>query len=704
MPMARAVDQAVTLDDGRVLVVGGQDSSGWLTSGLIYDPQANSWTNAPPTSTPHIKGRLIKLSDGRVLFAGGQTAPFTYAQSEIFDPANDTWTSAAPMNVPRFYHQGTRLADGRVLVVGGTTGDSASNFVRIRDAEIYDPVADDWAVVTSARRVHESIASGAAELPDGRVLLLGYGSLFETDGNTPEILDLGATATPDAQADSGYLPPGAGGGEAVQSVLANDDLRPGLATPLNANITISGSAPSGISLDTSDGSVDVESSVAPGSYSFDYQLCEAAYPSRCDTATVNVYVDAPRPVATNDAGSVDSVSGGTAVATVLANDTLGDGTPATLSNVTLSLTFAAPGLSLDAGDASVDVVPGKTAGTYFLGYRICEQSFPSNCAQATVTVTVVGSDGDGDGVPDAQDNCPTVANADQADSPDGDGVGNACDPDDDNDNVPDTADADGGAGTSPAGQLAGDGTTTGTLLSGSLSSVTDVAAPKGIRLTAGASGATLTMCSPAFSIDVEPNASVTITCGSISVENVTGGSVTVTAGTAEVTFPPSASGTVTTTANGGVSVTGVTGTGVTITVGGATAPIPAGNSNLILGGTGNNTINGTSGNDVIIDTGGKNTIDGKGGNDSITVIGTGNNTIYGGAGNDTITTASGNDTIEGGDGSDVINAGNGSNTVKGGAGNDSITAGSGNDNVDGGTGTDSCDADGGKNTIKNCES
>src|SRR5206468_2160736 len=37
------------------------------------------------------------------------------------------------------------------------------------------------------------------------------------------------------------------------------------------------------------------------------------------------------------------------------------------------------------------------------------------------------ADTDGDGVPDAADNCPTVANPDQADA-DGDGAGDACDP------------------------------------------------------------------------------------------------------------------------------------------------------------------------------------------------------------------------------------------------------------------------------------
>ena len=45
---------------------------------------------------------------------------------------------------------------------------------------------------------------------------------------------------------------------------------------------------------------------------------------------------------------------------------------------------------------------------------------------------ITSNDADGDGIADDQDNCPTVANADQADQ-DGDGIGDVCDPDRDGD-------------------------------------------------------------------------------------------------------------------------------------------------------------------------------------------------------------------------------------------------------------------------------
>jgi hypothetical protein len=58
----------------------------------------------------------------------------------------------------------------------------------------------------------------------------------------------------------------------------------------------------------------------------------------------------------------------------------------------------------------------------------------------TVYALAAPADADGDGVDDDADNCPGLANPDQADH-DEDGEGDACDADDDNDEVPDVDDA-----------------------------------------------------------------------------------------------------------------------------------------------------------------------------------------------------------------------------------------------------------------------
>jgi hypothetical protein len=72
------------------------------------------------------------------------------------------------------------------------------------------------------------------------------------------------------------------------------------------------------------------------------------------------------------------------------------------------------------------------AGTYTVTVTASDDAGNTAAASTTVTVGAAaaaagqGPDADGDTIPDTPDNCPTVANTDQADA-DGDGIGDACD-------------------------------------------------------------------------------------------------------------------------------------------------------------------------------------------------------------------------------------------------------------------------------------
>ncbi|MCO6451482.1 MAG: hypothetical protein J5I90_11905 [Caldilineales bacterium] len=127
--------------------------------------------------------------------------------------------------------------------------------------------------------------------------------------------------------------------------------------------------------------------------------------------------------------------------------------------------------------------------------------------------------------------------------------------------------------------------------------------------------------------------------------------------------------------------------------------ITSGNNsnNLIIGGSGADTLDGSAGDDCIIGAGGNDTILGGDGADVIFGNG-GNDTIYG----DRQYIGSYNDLIYGGDGDDTL-YGDGSLL---GSGNDTIYGEAGNDWINGdgffASGTDFCDGGSGTNTLINC--
>src|SRR5438093_700005 len=97
MATPRAYHAAVRLQSGKVLVVGGQNSTGRIGSAEVYDPATNSWTSAGSLATPRATfGGAVLLPSGKVIVSGGITnGNVLLSSTEIYDPVSNSW-SAGP--------------------------------------------------------------------------------------------------------------------------------------------------------------------------------------------------------------------------------------------------------------------------------------------------------------------------------------------------------------------------------------------------------------------------------------------------------------------------------------------------------------------------------------------------------------------------------------------------------------------------------
>ena len=217
-------------------------------------------------------------------------------------------------------------------------------------------------------------------------------NLNPTNCDTADITVIVTAAPIEAIDDSASGINGYTGATSVLDVFANDTLNGVAVVPAEVTLTETIADPTGALTLNTDGSVDVASGTAAGTYQLTYQICEILNPTNCDTAVATVEVVAATIEAIDDSASgVNGVTGATSVLNVFTNDTL-NGDPVVPSEVTLTETIADPAgaLTLNA-NGSVDVAAGTTAGTYQLTYQICEVLNPANCDTAVATVEVIAA-------------------------------------------------------------------------------------------------------------------------------------------------------------------------------------------------------------------------------------------------------------------------------------------------------------------------
>ena len=174
MNIGRSHHTATTLLNGKILVAGGNGSSGVLASAELYDPATKTFSLTGNMTTNRTDHAATLLPDGTVLITGGLGTSFTLLHSaEIYNPTNGTFTAVSNMLSGHAQHTSTLLQGGRVLIAG-TSFNNGSADSDPAVAEIYDPSTHSFTL--TGRLNNGAGGHRAILLANGKVVLLTGGA------------------------------------------------------------------------------------------------------------------------------------------------------------------------------------------------------------------------------------------------------------------------------------------------------------------------------------------------------------------------------------------------------------------------------------------------------------------------------------------------------------------------------------------------
>lgn len=246
---------AVTLRDGRVLLIGGKGPNpAALATCVLFDPAAGTVTATGSLVKARLGHQAVLLADGRVGVLGGQDGNTMITTIEVWSPATGAWTETAGVTtVPRaVQHSLVRLADGRFLAAGGypqsdlTTGVAAQGTLEL--------VAADFSGVT-AQAATSVLAGPAVVLSNGDVLLLGNRNAGTGSNECQGLrIDTGAAAanvvvSATTFTFTGALAAGPGSDPSACKLGKDDRVIVQRATGVNqVQLTYTGAAPTGVTV------------------------------------------------------------------------------------------------------------------------------------------------------------------------------------------------------------------------------------------------------------------------------------------------------------------------------------------------------------------------------------------------------------------------------------------------------------------------
>ena len=176
MSSMRTGHTASLLTNGKVLIVGGatvnsatdkqdQKELKHLHLTEMYDYKTNTWTESPPMKVARWEHTSTALPSGDILVVGGENSEGLLSSTELFDVENNEWVVLDNLSYPRARHVAVLLSSNKVLVAGGGS----------ESAEIYDVESKQW---TKIGGLSQNLnLSAASALPGGKAIIVGgYGT------------------------------------------------------------------------------------------------------------------------------------------------------------------------------------------------------------------------------------------------------------------------------------------------------------------------------------------------------------------------------------------------------------------------------------------------------------------------------------------------------------------------------------------------
>lgn len=105
---------------GKVLIAGGGDIRAPSDTAEVFNPQNGTFTPVGPMSTPRALQAAVLLSTGQVLIAGGQSSETEFlTAAELFNPVSASFSPTGKMNNIHIGASAATLENGSVLIAGG---------------------------------------------------------------------------------------------------------------------------------------------------------------------------------------------------------------------------------------------------------------------------------------------------------------------------------------------------------------------------------------------------------------------------------------------------------------------------------------------------------------------------------------------------------------------------------------------------------